>query len=72
MSEQEPRIALETNQKEWSGELRRRRDRLQLSLEMEKVVPDPTESWRITLIQKALFSTWLETREEEKVSGLNS
>lgn len=60
-----------TNQKEptWSGELRRRARHLRGLLEAEEANPSHTEPWKLKLIQKALFSTWLDRRNLIRCRG---
>lgn len=47
----------------WSGELRRRTRHLRQLIEAEEAHPSLTEPWRLKLIQRALFSTWLDRRD---------
>lgn len=46
----------------WEQELRRRSRRLRQLLEQEEANPSTSEPWRLKLIQRALFSTWLDER----------
>lgn len=46
----------------WDREVRRRSRHLRELLEAEAVEPSAEEPWRLKLIQRALFSTWLDER----------
>lgn len=50
----------------WSQELRRRNRHLRRLLESEESSPAADEPWRLKLIQRALFSTWLDQRSAKR------
>ena len=50
----------------WEREVRRRNRHLRALLEAEEATPMADEPWRLALIKRALFSTWLDGRAAKR------